>query len=144
MHLHPVCFITARASLALLQQGQVIEAKLLSIDPSSCKVWLSMRQVHPDPLQETLDSLLSGDLSTFGDTDSTPQILGESTSADELAVSLKMNMTYACDGSDMETKVYVLLKCFLQDELAVSRLQSGLCLDYVPPINWQCSLACSQ
>ena len=122
----------------------MIEAKLLSIDPSSCKVWLSMRQVYPDPLQETLDSLLSGDLSTFGDTDSTPQILGESTSADELAVSLEMNMTYACNGSDMETKAYAFAKCFLQDELAVSRLQSGLCLDYVPPINRQGSSACSQ
>ena len=88
MQLHPVCFMTAIASVAILQQGEVIEAKLLSVDPSSCKVWLSMRQVHPDPLQETLDSLLSGDMSTLGDADSSAQTLGEPTSINELAVSL--------------------------------------------------------
>ena len=29
------------------------------VDSSKCKVWLSMRQVHPDPLQDTLDALLA-------------------------------------------------------------------------------------
>ena len=54
-----------------MQQGDLIEAKLTSVDPSTCKVWLSMRQVHPDPLQETLDSLLAEDLAALDDSDST-------------------------------------------------------------------------
>lgn len=31
----------------------------MGVDPSTGKVWLSMRQVLPDPLQETLDALLA-------------------------------------------------------------------------------------
>ena len=31
----------------------------MGVDPASGKVWLSMRQVLPDPLQETLDALLA-------------------------------------------------------------------------------------
>ena len=31
----------------------------MGVDSSSGKVWLSMRQVLPDPLQETLDALLA-------------------------------------------------------------------------------------
>ena len=54
-----------------MQQGDLIEAKLTSVDTSTCKVWLSMRQVHPDPLQETLDSLLAEDLAALDDSDST-------------------------------------------------------------------------
>lgn len=42
-----------------LQSGQVVEAVLMGVDPSTGKVWLSMRQVLPDPLQETLDALLA-------------------------------------------------------------------------------------
>ena len=61
----------AAESFAGVQQGDLIEAKLTSVDPSTCKVWLSMRQVHPDPLQETLDSLLAEDLAALDDSDST-------------------------------------------------------------------------
>ena len=31
----------------------------MGVDSSSGRVWLSMRQVLPDPLQETLDALLA-------------------------------------------------------------------------------------
>ena len=31
----------------------------MGVDSASGKVWLSMRQVLPDPLQETLDALLA-------------------------------------------------------------------------------------
>jgi len=36
-----------------------VEAVLIGVDSSNGKVWLSMRQVLPDPLQETLDALLA-------------------------------------------------------------------------------------
>lgn len=48
------------------QQLDVVEAKLIGLDPGTGKVWLSMRQVHPDPLQDTLDSLLAEDLLPTG------------------------------------------------------------------------------
>lgn len=41
------------------QTGAPIEAVLIGVDTSSGKVWLSMRQVQPDPLQETLNALLA-------------------------------------------------------------------------------------
>ena len=41
------------------QAGAPIEAVLIGVDTSSGKVWLSMRQVQPDPLQETLNALLA-------------------------------------------------------------------------------------
>ena len=41
------------------QKGAPIEAVLIGVDTSSSKVWLSMRQVQPDPLQETLNALLA-------------------------------------------------------------------------------------
>ena len=41
------------------QTGAPIEAVLIGVDTSSNKVWLSMRQVQPDPLQETLNALLA-------------------------------------------------------------------------------------
>ena len=41
------------------QTGAPIEAVLIGVDPNSGKVWLSMRQVQPDPLQETLNALLA-------------------------------------------------------------------------------------
>ncbi|KAL3157928.1 hypothetical protein ABBQ32_012331 [Trebouxia sp. C0010 RCD-2024] len=44
---------------SLVKSGQVVEAVLMGVDPSTGKVWLSMRQVLPDPLQETLDALLA-------------------------------------------------------------------------------------
>ena len=43
----------------VLQSGQAVEAVLMGVDPATGKVWLSMRQVLPDPLQETLDALLA-------------------------------------------------------------------------------------
>lgn len=33
---------------------------LIGVDSTNGKVWLSMRQVQPDPLQQTLDALLAG------------------------------------------------------------------------------------
>ncbi len=41
------------------QAGVPIEAVLIGVDTSSGKVWLSARQVQPDPLQETLNALLA-------------------------------------------------------------------------------------
>ena len=41
------------------QAGAPVEAVLIGVDSSSGKVWLSMRQVQPDPLQETLNALLA-------------------------------------------------------------------------------------
>ncbi len=41
------------------QTGAPIEAVLIGVDTSSGKVWLSIRQVQPDPLQETLNALLA-------------------------------------------------------------------------------------
>ena len=42
-----------------LQAGVAVEAVLLGVDSVSGKVWLSIRQVQPDPLQQTLDALLA-------------------------------------------------------------------------------------
>ena len=42
-----------------VQPPQAIQAVLLGMDAASGRVWLSMRQVLPDPLQETLDALLA-------------------------------------------------------------------------------------
>ncbi|KAL0037479.1 hypothetical protein WJX79_010408 [Trebouxia sp. C0005] len=43
----------------IIKTGAPIEAVLIGVDTSSGKVWLSMRQVQPDPLQETLNALLA-------------------------------------------------------------------------------------
>ena len=45
--------------MCVMQTGQDVEAILMGVDSSTGKVWLSMRQVLPDPLQETLDALLA-------------------------------------------------------------------------------------
>lgn len=42
-----------------MQTGQAVQAALMGVDAASGKVWLSMRQVLPDPLQETLEALLA-------------------------------------------------------------------------------------
>ena len=81
--------------MCVLQHGQDVEAILMGVDSSSGKVWLSMRQVLPDPLQETLDALLAQGppsdaledrVATEGSRDDTEYLEGSSSPEDEASM----------------------------------------------------------
>lgn len=61
----------------------------MGVDPSTGRVWLSMRQVLADPLQETLDALLAqgppSDLSEDGDEDEDGDDMGQSAVPEDLS-----------------------------------------------------------
>ncbi|XP_002972390.2 uncharacterized protein LOC9651696 [Selaginella moellendorffii] len=76
VHVKEISWDTVTNPRDVLSVGQDVKVKVTGIDEESMRLALSIRQLEPDPLMETLDTLMPKDSSTEpGSSDSDEQLL---------------------------------------------------------------------